>query len=54
MQVYQQLRREAVGIEDVTIVDVEIADTAAYLVLSDFKAELLFFGEGELLEDALR
>jgi len=51
VQVYQQLRREAVGIENVMVVDVEIADTAAYLVLGDFKAELLFFGEGELLED---
>ena len=51
MQVYQQLRRKAVGIENVTVVDVEIADTAAYLVLGDFKAELLFIGEGELLED---
>ena len=51
LQVYQQFWREAVGIKDVTVVDVEIADTAAYLVLGDFKAELLFFGEGELLED---
>ena len=51
LQVYQQLRREAVGIEDVTVVDVEIADTAAYLILGDFKTQLLLFGEGKLLED---
>ena len=51
LQVYQQLRSETVGIENVTVVDVEIADTAAYLVLCDFKAELLLFGEGEFLEN---
>ena len=51
MQVYQQFRRKTVGIEDVTVVDVEIADTAAYLVLGDFLSELLLFREGELLED---
>ena len=51
LKVYQQLRCKAVGIEDVTVVDVEIADAAAYLVLGDFKTQLLLFGEGELLED---
>ena len=51
MQVHKQIRREGVGIKDVTVVDVEVADTAAYLVLGDFKTQLLLFGEGELLED---
>ena len=51
LKLYQQLRCKAVGIEDVTVVDVEITYTAAYLVLGDFKAELLLFREGELLED---
>ena len=37
LKVYQQLRCKAVGIEDVTVVDVEIADTAADLVLGDFQ-----------------
>ena len=50
MQVHQQIRREGVGIGDVTVVDVEVADTAADLVLGDFKAQLLLFGERELLQ----
>ena len=50
MQVHQQIRREGVGIEDVTVVDVEVADTAADLVLSDFKSQLLLFRERELLQ----
>ena len=37
MQVHKQIRRETVGIEDVTVVDVEVADTATDLVLGDFK-----------------
>ena len=50
MQVHQQIWRERVGIEDVTVVNVEIADTTADLVLSDFKAQLLLFRERELLQ----
>ena len=50
MQVHKQIRREGVGIEDVSVVDVEVADTAADLILGDFKTKFLLFGEGEFLQ----
>ena len=51
MKVHQQLRRETVGIEDVTIVDIQIAYTTTDLVLCNFQAKFLLLGERELLQN---
>lgn len=51
MKVHQQLWREAVCIENVTVVDIQIADTTADLILCDFQTEFLLLRESELLQN---
>ena len=51
MQIHQQLWREAIGIEDVTVVDIKVANTATDLIFRNFQTEFLFLREGEFFQN---